>query len=261
MCNANIFRTLLPDEIEVRVQQAMESKGKPHAHLLLYKNARVDMDLLDEQFGCLGWQREHTFKNNRNYCKVSVYDKDHDRWVSKEDVGVESNTEEVKGEASDSFKRACVNLGIGRELYTAPSISVELADSEVTDNGVDKYGNKKYKCKSWVTFRVSLIDYDEKRSIKDIVIVDRYGNVRYPTKPTSQPQSKPTVTAAATTTPTRQVLTLDKLMVGDFADRLVDWLHSSKGNKRVAEVLTEYYEADEEVTRNVISYYLTKYAD
>lgn len=263
MCNANIFRTLLPDEIEVRVQQAIESKGKPHANLLLYKNARVDMDLLDGKFGCLGWQREHTFKNNRNYCKVSVYDKDHDRWVSKEDVGVESNTEGVKGEASDSFKRACVNLGIGRELYTAPSIFVELAGSEVSDNGVDKYGNKKYKCKSWVTFRVSHIEYDEKRSIKDIVIVDRYGNVRYTAKPTSQPQSKPTVTTATTTTPTRKVLTLDKLMDGDFADRLVDWLHKRKAgtNKTILDILMEYYEADEEVTKNVISYYSTKYTD
>ena len=113
MCKANIFRTLLPDEIEVRVQQVTNSTKK-RAVLLLYKNARVDMDLLDEHFGCLGWQREHTFKNNRNYCKISVYDTDKQMWISKEDVGVESNTEEVKGEASDSFKRACFNLGIGR---------------------------------------------------------------------------------------------------------------------------------------------------
>lgn len=62
-----------------------------------------------------------------------------------------------------------------------------------------------------------------------------------------------------TTTPTRKVLTLDKLMDGDFADRLVDWLHNRKGNKGVAEVLTMYYEADEEVVKNVASYYSTKY--
>lgn len=250
MCKANIFRTLLPDEIEVRVQQAIESKGKPHANLLLYKNARVDMDLLDEQFGCLGWQREHTFKNNRNYCKVSVYDKDHDRWVSKEDVGVESNTEEVKGEASDSFKRACVNLGIGRELYTAPSIFVELTDSEVSDNGVDKYGNKKYKCKSWVTFRVSHIEYDEKRSIKDIVIVDRYGNIRYTTKPTSQPQSKPTATTATTTTPQKQVLTMDALMNPIYSANIAKLIHEQWSKRKnasttIADVIKYYYSCDE----------------
>lgn len=246
MCNANIFRTLLPDEIEVRVQQAIESKGKPHANLLLYKNARVDMDLLDEQFGCLGWQREHTFKNNRNYCKVSVYDKDHDRWVSKEDVGVESNTEEVKGEASDSFKRACVNLGIGRELYTAPSIFVELTDSEVSDNGVDKYGNKKYKCKSWVIFRVSHIEYDEKRSIKDIVIVDRYGNIRYTTKPTSKPSSTP---------PQRKKLTIDTLMDEEYLKGLCKWLRSKADGKRLEDVILAYYDCDEEVIRCITNEY------
>ena len=84
MCNANIFRTLRPDEIEVRVQQVVESKaGGAKAILLLYKNARVDMDLLDEKFGCLGWQREHTFKDGKNYCKVSVYDAEKQLWVSK----------------------------------------------------------------------------------------------------------------------------------------------------------------------------------
>ena len=250
MCNANIFRTLLPDEIEVRVQQAIESKGKPHANLLLYKNARVDMDLLDEQFGCLGWQREHTFKNNRNYCKVSVYDKDHDRWVSKEDVGVESNTEEVKGEASDSFKRACVNLGIGRELYTAPSIFVELTDSEVSDNGVDKYGNKKYKCKSYVTFRVSHIEYDEKRSIKNIVIVDRYGNIRYTTNPTSKP---------ATTAPQRKKLTLDALMDAAYLKGLCEWLRKKAEGKKLSDVIVAYYDCDEEVIKCVTNEFLRLY--
>lgn len=102
MCNANIFRKLYPHEIDVRVQQVANIGGKVKAVLLLYKNARVDMDLLDEQFGCLGWQREHNFKDGKNYCKVSVYDKDHSIWVSKEDVGTESNTEETKGEASDA---------------------------------------------------------------------------------------------------------------------------------------------------------------
>ena len=73
MCNANIFRTLLPEEIEVRVQQVTNT-AKKKAVLLLFKNARIDMDLLDEQFGCLGWHREHNFKDGKNYCKVAVYD-------------------------------------------------------------------------------------------------------------------------------------------------------------------------------------------
>ncbi|NOW12590.1 hypothetical protein B0H35_000004 [Clostridium acetobutylicum] len=47
-------------------------------------------------------------------------------WISKQDVGTESNTEKEKGQASDSFKRACFNFGIGRELYTSPFIWIGL---------------------------------------------------------------------------------------------------------------------------------------
>lgn len=253
MCNANIFRKLLPDEIEVRVQQVVKISGIIKANLLLYKNARVDMDLLDEHFGCLGWQREHTFKNNRNYCKVSVYDKDHDRWVSKEDVGVESNTEEVKGEASDSFKRACVNLGIGRELYTAPPIFVELSDNEYSENGTDKYGNPKYKCKSWVSFSVSDIEYDDRRSIKSIAILDHYGRVRFPNKPQTQAQPRQAQ-------PTKKTLTLDKIMDETFLKTLCEWLHKNAQGNNLDTFIRNYYDCDIEVMNCITKEYNRLYA-
>ena len=78
------------------------------------------MNILDETVGAMDWKREHT-RNNAN-CIVSIWDKEKQQWISKEDTGTESNTEAEKGLASDSFKRACVNWGIGRELYTAPFI-------------------------------------------------------------------------------------------------------------------------------------------
>ena len=40
------------------------------------------------------------------------------QWIAKTDCGVESFAEKEKGEASDAFKRAGFNVGIGRELYT-----------------------------------------------------------------------------------------------------------------------------------------------
>ena len=46
-------------------------------------------------------------------------------WIWKSDCGTESNMDKQKGEASDSFKRACFNWGIGRELYTAPFIYIK----------------------------------------------------------------------------------------------------------------------------------------
>ena len=59
------------------------------------------------------------------FCGVSIWDENKKQWITKWDCGVESNTEKEKGEASDSFKRACFNWGIGRELYTAPFIYVK----------------------------------------------------------------------------------------------------------------------------------------
>lgn len=112
----SMFRQLKADEIECRVAQISE-KG---LFLLLYKDARCDMNILDETVGEMNWKREHT-RDNKN-CIVSIWDKDKAQWVGKEDTGTESNTEAEKGLASDSFKRACFNWGIGRELYTAPKI-------------------------------------------------------------------------------------------------------------------------------------------
>lgn len=176
MCN--IFRTLRADEIDVRVQQVKKNgAGKVYAQLLLYKDARVDMTLLDEEFGILGWQREHSFKDGKNYCKVSVYDKEHNVWVVKEDIGTPSNTEADKGQASDAFKRACVNLGIGRELYTSPKLVIELGNKEYYATK-DGKGNDVYRASTFLSFAVSAIDYDERRNIVAIEIVDNNGRSR-----------------------------------------------------------------------------------
>ncbi len=110
------FRNLREDEIECRVNM-VKNNG---CALLLYKDARCDMNILDETVGAMNWQRAH-LRDNAN-CVVSIFDEERGIWVSKEDTGTESNTEKEKGLASDSFKRACFNWGIGRELYTAPFI-------------------------------------------------------------------------------------------------------------------------------------------
>lgn len=150
------FRELKASEIEVRIQSITE-KG---VILLLYKNARVDMDLLDETVGCMNWERKHEIIDGKLYCTVSIYDERTNRWVSKQDVGTESNTEKEKGQASDSFKRACVNWGIGRELYTSPFIFV----------GSNKVKIDNKKC--YEKFLVKEISYDENRKINKLVIIN-----------------------------------------------------------------------------------------
>lgn len=113
------FRDLTADEIECRIASAKDNGMS----LLLYKDARCDMNILDETVGAFNWQRSHS-RENAN-CIVSIWDNEKGQWISKEDTGTESNTEAAKGLASDSFKRACFNWGIGRELYTAPFIWVK----------------------------------------------------------------------------------------------------------------------------------------
>ena len=116
---------LTAKQIEFRVQSI--NKGG-YATILAYKDARVDMQRLDDVVGPLNWKREHT-RDNHN-CVVSIYDHDKAMWISKEDTGTESNTEAQKGLASDSFKRACFNWGIGRELYDYPVIQIKLNSDE-----------------------------------------------------------------------------------------------------------------------------------
>lgn len=129
----NMFRDLKANEIDVRIAQITE-KG---LSLLLYKDARVDQDILDETVGAMNWQRKHT-RDNAN-CIVEIWDKEKGQWISKEDTGTESFTEKEKGLASDSFKRACFNWGIGRELYTAPFIWITVDKCNITKNQQGKW--------------------------------------------------------------------------------------------------------------------------
>lgn len=108
------IRALRADEIEVRVGQVTE-KG---VTLLLYKDARCDKRILDEVFGINGWANCYSEIKGNLYCSIMLQDKETGMWIQKQDCGIESNTEAEKGEASDAFKRACFNVGIGRELYT-----------------------------------------------------------------------------------------------------------------------------------------------
>lgn len=138
------IRNLKADEIECRIGIIMD-RG---ITLLLYKNARVDQAILDETFGIFGWQRYHTVIGGSLYCSVSVWDEEHQNWIMKQDVGSESDYEKEKGAASDSFKRACVNLGIGRELYTAPLIWVSADRLQIQEKDHKKIVKDRFFVKS-----------------------------------------------------------------------------------------------------------------
>lgn len=139
-----LTRPLESHEIEFRVQ-SVNNGG--YATILAYKDARVDMNRLDEACTPLGWKREHT-RDNKN-CIVSIWDESKNQWVSKEDTGSESNAEAQKGLASDSFKRACFNWGIGRELYDYPVISIKLKPNEINEKNGKKFASWAFKLKEW----------------------------------------------------------------------------------------------------------------
>ena len=163
------IRTLRADEIECRVQQVK----KNGCVLLIYKDARVDMRILDEVYGSENWQRTHEVINGNLFCNVEIWSEEKKCWVKKQDVGTESNTEKEKGQASDSFKRACFNVGIGRELYTAPFMWINLAEHEVSES------NGKFTLKFGISFKVKEIGYNENREINKLIIEDNKGVERF----------------------------------------------------------------------------------
>lgn len=160
-----IFRVLKADEIDIRVGQAFKTEHKEGATLLLYKNARVDMDILDETVGAENWQRSQQEIKGNLYCNVSIFDKDKGEWTTKQDCGVESNTEAEKGEASDAFKRACVNWGIGRELYKSPKIFIKWEVEQI-----EKNNKKQLVLKYNPSFVVKDIGYTNNRTISKLII-------------------------------------------------------------------------------------------
>jgi hypothetical protein len=160
------MRLLKANEIDARIG-TITDKGYT---LLLYKDARVDMAILDETYGQSNWQRTHEVINGNLFCNIEVWDDEKKTWVKKQDVGTESFTEKEKGEASDSFKRAGVNWGIGRELYTSPFIWITPTNEEVeTKDG-------KSKLKSGYKFKVDTIGYNDVFEINKLVIsINKYG--------------------------------------------------------------------------------------
>lgn len=174
-------KPLAAHEIEFRVQ-SITPRGK--AIILAYKDARADMVRLDEAVGVFGWKREHV--NGNHNCIVSLWDGN--QWVSKEDTGTESNTEKEKGLASDSFKRACFNWGIGRELYDYPQIVIELKgdgtgkeENKWTDEWVKQGKNGKpqtlwaLRLKEWTWFN----QFDEHGNLNYLAAKDYDNKIRF----------------------------------------------------------------------------------
>jgi len=159
-------------EIDFRVQSI--NKGG-YATILAYKDARVDMNRLDAVYGVGFWQKKYDVINDNLFCSVGIWNKDLNQWVWVQDVGTESNTEKEKGQASDAFKRACFNLGIGRELYDYPIIQIKLDANEFEIKNDKAYPTFNFKLKEWIWFS----QFDENGKLNFLACKDNNGKPRF----------------------------------------------------------------------------------
>lgn len=181
-----MFPLLNASDVEVRTDYIREDG----IQLLIYKNARVDQTILDASVGRMGWQNEYSVIDGKLFCTISIWDPEKEQWVSKSNVGAEPTYYKEKGEASDAFKRAAFNWGIGRELYTAPRIWVPAEKTKIA-----RKDEERFVCND--TFSVKEIEYDDSRKITRLVISGEKGTVFVFGNIVSSPaQSKETETTA-----------------------------------------------------------------
>ena len=166
------MRTLHIREIDFRIQSI--NKGG-YATILAYKDARVDMKILDEVYGAGYWQRKHEIIDGVLFCSVGIYNEDIKEWVWVQDCGTESMAEKEKGRASDAFKRACFNLGIGRELYDYPLIQVKLNPDEFKEHNGRMQQTYNLKLRQWHWYK----EVDDKGNIVYLAAKDTKGNARF----------------------------------------------------------------------------------
>jgi len=186
------------------------------------------MNILDDVVGALNWKREHT-RDNAN-CIVSIWDENKSQWISKEDTGTESYTEKEKGLASDSFKRACFNFGIGRELYTAPFIWINADKVNISE----KNGKKS----TYDTFTVNKISYTDK-IITTLEIINQKNAVVYSLNTISQPAAEP----EPQTTPTPPPIIPLKIICSDCGKEIID-IKKPNGYITQAAKIKEYSEKE-----------------
>lgn len=124
------------------------SKAGTNFIVMWYIDARDCQDRLDDIF----WlDRQRTYQDVwwKAYCTVSIWD--WSKWISRSDVGDPTAISKNKWESSDSFKRACVNWGLGRFLYTMPKIMISESEEKANKRKITEFVKKKFQkeLKEW----------------------------------------------------------------------------------------------------------------
>lgn len=240
------------EQVDFRVQSISKNGW---AILLAYKDARVDQDRLDYVVGKDNWEKEFELIDGQLFCKVGIWSDSKKSFVWKQDVGTESTHEKEKGRASDAFKRACFNWGIGRELYDYPLILVELNENEfyVQNDKVKSTFDFKLKEWTWHSER-SKPDEQGKTHIITLKAIDEKGNERF-----SYPRGKtPDRSQQASTTDksdTSQSSSTDsKPWYNSFdADllQIQNWLNHGKSNDDVISYLRKNFKVNKDIATKI----------
>ena len=243
-------------DVDFRIQ-SINNGG--YATILAYKDARVDMNRLDSVCGA-NWQKEFRYIESKGilFCRVGI--KIDNEWIWREDLGTESFSDKEKGQASDAFKRACFNWGIGRELYDYPVIQVKLNSNEFTSDGQKAKQTWNLKLKDWVW----AAEFDDKGRIKKLTAKDDKGSLRYdststqnaPTIPSTTSQAPASNTSTGTTTPAPAATDKKWLNVLDSGKNFTaEWSNIVKAinEKRITSVnkVREYYKVSKEVEAKI----------
>lgn len=182
----NLQKPIDLEHISFMPNQVFGNSNAVWMNILAYKDARVDMKVLDSVCGIENWQTEYK-RDSKGIlqCGIGIYIESRKEWVWKWSNGTESQFEKQKGEYSDAFKRAGFMWGIGRELYDMPRIVLTLDESEYKIDGNNNYKwiggslNIESKWKWWLS--------DDRKAIR---LEKKYSNGEWKKRIDTEPYKK-----------------------------------------------------------------------
>ena len=123
-----LARPFAPEDLEWRLQKTLEDKLRGIA--VPYVTNRAIQARLDDVVGPDGWYNEYkpwhrAGQKDSQLCGISIYFPERG-FITKWDGAEDSDIEPVKGGLSDSMKRAAVQWGIGRVLYSMDVVWVNI---------------------------------------------------------------------------------------------------------------------------------------
>jgi len=112
------------DEKFVKWRVGATNADKTKGIALAYIDSREVMKRLDEVCGINNWRKRLQRFDGGFTCRL--YIRIDGEWIERDDAGEDTNMSPVKGGASDAFKRAAANWGVGRYLYYLPNVWVPI---------------------------------------------------------------------------------------------------------------------------------------